>query len=71
MDVNLVKYHVYQQLKADEHKANLIMIMLQFDERWNIVYASLKMDIEMFPFSLAVISTLVISIYFDFCLLLT
>ena len=33
MHVNLVKYHVYQQLKADEHKANLNITMLQFDER--------------------------------------
>ena len=38
MHVNVVKYHVYQQLKADEHKANLIMTMLQFDEKWNIIY---------------------------------
>ena len=39
--VNLVKYHVYQQLIADEHKGNLNMTMPQFDERWNIVYDSL------------------------------
>ena len=38
MHVNLVKYHVYQQPKADKHKPNLNMTMLQFDERWNIVY---------------------------------
>ena len=40
MHVVLVKYHVYQQLKADEHKASLNMTMPQFDERWNIVYDS-------------------------------
>ena len=40
MHDNLVKYYVYQQLKADEHKLN--MTMLQFDERWNIVYDSLN-----------------------------
>ena len=40
--VNLVKYHVYQQLKADQHKANFNMIMPQFDERWNVVYDSLR-----------------------------
>ena len=39
MHANLVKYHVYQQLKADEHKANLNMTMPQFVEWWNIVYA--------------------------------
>ena len=38
MHVNLVKYHVYQQLKADEHKANLNMTILQFD----IIYDSLR-----------------------------
>ena len=27
MHVHLVNYHVYQQRKADEHKANLIMTM--------------------------------------------
>ena len=42
MHINLVKYHNYQQLAADEHKANLYMAMLQFDERWNIVYDSLR-----------------------------
>ena len=42
MHVNLVKYHVYQQLKADEHKANLNMTTLQFDERWKIVYDFLR-----------------------------
>ena len=42
MHVNLTEYHVYQQLKRDEHKANLNMTMLQFDERWNIVYDSLR-----------------------------
>ena len=40
--VNLVEYHAYQQLKADEHKANLNMTMLHFDERWNTVYDSLR-----------------------------
>ena len=40
--VNLGKYHVYQQLKTDEHKANLNMTMPQFGERWNIVYDSLR-----------------------------
>ena len=30
----------------DEHNANLIMTMPQFDEKWNIVYNSLKMDID-------------------------
>ena len=38
--VNLVENHVYQQLKADEYKANLNMIMLQFDEKWNLIYDS-------------------------------
>ena len=42
MHINLVKYHVYQQLKADEHKANINMTMLHFDERWNTVYDSLR-----------------------------
>ena len=42
MHVNLIKYHVYQQLKADEHKGNLIMTMLHFGERWNTVYDSLR-----------------------------
>ena len=42
MHVNLVKYHVYQQLKADEHKANLNRAMLQFNEMWNTVYDSLR-----------------------------
>ena len=42
MHVNLVKYYVYQQLKADEHQENLSLTMLQFDERWNIVYDSLR-----------------------------
>ena len=40
--VNLVKYHVYQQLKADDHKANLNMTMPQIDEGWNIVHDSLR-----------------------------
>ena len=42
MQVNLVKYHVYQQLKADEDKANLNRTMPQFDERWNTVRATLR-----------------------------
>ena len=42
MHVNLVKYHVYQQLKADELKANLSTTMPNFDDRWNIVYNSLR-----------------------------
>ena len=42
MQVNLVKCHVYKQLKADEHKANLNMTMLHFDERCNTVYDSLR-----------------------------
>ena len=42
MHVYLVKYHVYQQLKADEYKANLNMTMLQFDEKLNIIYDSLR-----------------------------
>ena len=33
MHVNLAKDQDYQQLKADEHKANLNMTMLHFDER--------------------------------------
>ena len=37
MHVNLVKYYVYQQLKADEYKANLYMAMLHFEESWNLV----------------------------------
>ena len=41
MHVNLVKYHVYQQFKTDEYKANLNMTMLQFDEKCNIIYDSL------------------------------
>ena len=42
MHVNLAKYHLCQQLKADEHKANLSMTTLQFDERWKMVYDSLR-----------------------------
>ena len=42
MHVNLVEYHVYQQLKAYEHKEDLNMTMPQFYERWNIVYDSLR-----------------------------
>ena len=42
---NLVTYHLYQQLKADEHKAYLTMTMPQFNERWNI-----ESDIEIFSF---------------------
>ena len=42
MHVNLIRYHVYQRLKADAHKANLNMTMPQFDERWNTVYDSLR-----------------------------
>ena len=38
MHVNLVKYHVYQQLQAKGHEAHLDMTMPQFDERWNIAY---------------------------------
>ena len=37
----LVKYHVYQQLKTDELKANLNMTMPHFVERWNIQYRHL------------------------------
>ena len=37
MQVNLVKYHVYQQLKVDEHDANLNMTIPQFDEKWHII----------------------------------
>ena len=54
---NIVKYHVYQQPKADEHKAN--MTMLQFDEKWNIINYSLRhfeMDIEIFSLLFAVTS---------------
>ena len=42
MHVDLFKYLVYQQLRADGHKANLNMTMPKFGERWNIVYDSLK-----------------------------
>ena len=42
MHVYLVKFCVYQQLKADEYKANINMTMLQFDEKWNIIYDSLR-----------------------------
>ena len=42
MHANLVKYHVYHRLKADEHKANLNLTMPKFDFRWNIVYACLR-----------------------------
>ena len=42
MYVNLGKYHGNQQLKADKHKGNRNMIMLQFDEKWNIIYDSLR-----------------------------
>ena len=38
MHANLVKSHVYQQLKADEHEASLNMTMPEFHQRWNIVY---------------------------------
>ena len=55
MRVNKVRYHVYQQLKADEHKTDFSMTLPHFDERWNTVYdmmpwGTLKMDIELFPF---------------------
>ena len=45
--VYLVKYHVYQQLKADEHKV------------WYSRWSTLKMDIEIFSFvfTLTIIST--------------
>ena len=42
MHAYLVKYHVYQQLKADKHKANLSMTMPKFDKKWNIIYDSLR-----------------------------
>ena len=42
MYANLIRYNVHQQLKADEHKANLTMTMPHFDERWNTVYDSLR-----------------------------
>ena len=42
LHINLVEYHIYQQLKDDEHKANLSMTMPQFDERWNTVYDSTR-----------------------------
>ena len=38
MHVYLVRYHVYQQFKADEHKVNLNMTMPHFDEWYDIVY---------------------------------
>ena len=42
MHVNEVKFHVYQQLKANEHAANLSMTMPHLDERWNTVGDSLR-----------------------------
>ena len=42
MYVNLGKYHGNQQLKADTHKGDRNMIMLQFDEKWNTIYDSLR-----------------------------
>ena len=43
MKTNTLLTHVFRhQLKADEHKANLNINMLQFDERWNIVCDSLR-----------------------------
>ena len=42
MHVNLVKLYVYQQLEGDEHKPNLNMTMLHFNEMWNTVYDSLR-----------------------------
>ena len=42
MHVNLVKYNVYQQLKADKHKANLNMTMPQVDEKWNTINDSFR-----------------------------
>ena len=42
MHVFLVKYHVYQQLKADEHNATLNMTTLQFEQKWTIIYDSLR-----------------------------
>ena len=42
MHVYLVKYHVYEQLKADEDKADLNRTMPQFDESGNTVRATLR-----------------------------
>ena len=42
MHVNLVTYHVYQQLKAEEHISNLNITMPKFDEKCNIIYDSLR-----------------------------
>ena len=42
MHVNEVKFHVYQQLKGNELKANLSMTMPHLDERWNTVGDSLR-----------------------------
>ena len=57
MHISLVKHHVYQQLRTDEHQANLNMTMPQFDERWNILYDSLsyfenKWILKYFPFTI-------------------
>ena len=38
MHDNSVKYHVYQHLRADEHKANLNKTIPQPDESRNIVH---------------------------------
>ena len=42
MHNNLVKYYVYQQLKADERRANLNITTPHFNEREHRVHDSLK-----------------------------
>ena len=49
MHANLVKYHVYQQLEADEHKA--ICYNLMRGGIWHMLLGgTLNMDIEIFSF---------------------
>ena len=45
MHNNLVKYYVYRQLKADDHRENLSMTTPHFNEREKRVHDSLR-DLE-------------------------
>ena len=44
--MGLIYDRVYQQLKVDEHIANLNMTTHRFDERWNVVYGSSSRHFE-------------------------
>ena len=61
MHLNLIRYHVYQKLKAYGYKVNLHMTMYQFADKQNIVYDSLKMENELFSFLFGVTNLVCIS----------